>query len=535
MRVTFVAMGWENISIEYLSASLKNAGHTCFIAYDQSLFDDKNYVSIKPLATFFKDSSCIVEQILKSRPDIIAFSVMTVMYDWCLNLSQVLKTYLDVPIIFGGYHPTTAPEVVIREKVVDMICVGEGDIPLLELCNSYIDGKFKKNIPGIWYKSEDGNIISLGASKPIEDLNNIPYPDKELLEKHVPMSNYLLYSLARGCIYNCHYCSVTTSNNIAREAGIKAFRIVSPKRAIEELKYFKTKYNYKWIDFRHAIFAFDPKWIIEFCETYKKEINVPFRIFFHPSLVTDEVVKSLVDAKCFTIQIGLESFDEGLRKEALNRQESNEQIHKAIAILEKNKAHYTLDYILGLPGQKEEELQLVAELFSRSKYCYRLSPFMCQYLPGSKLIDYGLKIGELTKKDVAEINQGNHGNYMGEGSIEVYSIEKQRMLRMYRVLFRTMGLLPSYIRIPLVKSKVYKLFSKLNPIFANIIIKFLDIFILILNRDARGYFINYLWWIQKRFQPSHPYFIFRKTRIKEIRNLNFHTPRTLFRKEFHHE
>lgn len=57
----------------------------------------------------------------------------------------------------------------------------------------------------------------------------------------------------------------------------------------------------------------------------------------HPSLIRDDIVSALVDAKCFTIQMGVESFNEELRKNVLNRHESNQQILKAIHIMEKIK------------------------------------------------------------------------------------------------------------------------------------------------------------------------------------------------------
>ena len=56
----------------------------------------------------------------------------------------------------------------------------------------------------------------------------------------------------------------------------------------------------------------------------------------HPSLIRDDIVSALVDAKCFTIQMGVESFNEELRAKRLKTcHESNQQILKAIHIMEK--------------------------------------------------------------------------------------------------------------------------------------------------------------------------------------------------------
>lgn len=512
-------MGWENVSIEYLSSYLKQHGHQCSLAYEQNLFDDKNYVCMPFLAKLFSDPESVLEQIIKSNPQLIAFSVMTVQYEWALNLAHLVKKHcINIPIIFGGYHPLTAPDAVIKESVVDMICVGEGEHAMLALADAIEHNKSIRNIPGIWHKDTHGVIIKNGFAKPVSDLDSLPITDKDIFSKHAPMKTYLLSTLARGCIYNCDYCSVSQLNAIARQAGIKAFRIQRVDKVIFELKYFLKKYKYKWIDFRHAIFAFDHQWILDFCKKYKEEINRPFRIFMHPSLIRDDIVSALVDAKCFTIQMGVESFNEELRKNVLNRHESNQQILKAIHIMEKNKIHYTMDYILGLPEQTLQELEDVAKLFAGLKYCYRLSPFMCQYLPGSKMINYAVHKGEMSLADVEIINNGGHDNYMGEGSIAIFDKKKQQALRMYRALFRMMGLMPSWMRKLLIKSNIYKIILILPPFVPNIMIKSLDLLIIIQNRDARSYFFNYLWWVSRRFIPSHPTFLFRKRKLEIITN-----------------
>ncbi len=46
IRITFVAMGAENVSLEYLSAVLKEKGHEVSLAFDRALFDDKAYFPI---------------------------------------------------------------------------------------------------------------------------------------------------------------------------------------------------------------------------------------------------------------------------------------------------------------------------------------------------------------------------------------------------------------------------------------------------------------------------------------------------------
>ena len=72
MKVIFPVMGAENISVSYLSAALKKAGHTVQVAFDRALFDDKQYFSVSWLARIFSEKERMIRAILQAKPDILA-------------------------------------------------------------------------------------------------------------------------------------------------------------------------------------------------------------------------------------------------------------------------------------------------------------------------------------------------------------------------------------------------------------------------------------------------------------------------------
>ena len=46
------------------------------------------------------------------------------------------------------------------------------------------------------------------------------------------------------------------------------------------------------------------------------------------------------------------------------------------------------------------ELTGFTEFVSELKYCYRIAPFMIQYMPGTDLIEHGLAAGDLSKEEI---------------------------------------------------------------------------------------------------------------------------------------
>ncbi|MBU1076094.1 MAG: cobalamin-dependent protein, partial [Spirochaetes bacterium] len=133
MKIAFVYIGSENLGLEYLSSLLKKEGHEVKLFYDPSLFDDKFIFSIPFLSKLFNIRKIILKNLIEYKPDLVGFTVFTDAYRWSIDMARAIKKNLKCPILFGGVHPTAVPEKVIREKVVDMVCVGEGFEALIEL------------------------------------------------------------------------------------------------------------------------------------------------------------------------------------------------------------------------------------------------------------------------------------------------------------------------------------------------------------------------------------------------------------------
>jgi len=500
MRVTFVMMGWENLSVQYISSYLKQQGHEVRLAYDQSLFDDKNYLCMPFLAKILDQGNNVVKQAIDTQPDLICFSVMSVTHQWALKTAKEVKKHLDVPVVFGGIHSIICPDEIITKDQVDIVCLGEGEYALTELLDSMEKGPIDTSIKGFYFKQANGEIIKNEKRSLIADMDSMPFPDKELFAPFVPIKNYYLAVTNRGCPFSCSYCSVSAQDAV--EQGLENFKKVrerSVDNVLEELRINKAKYNYKWIDFRNPVFSPSKDWILEFCEKYKEQINVPFRIFSHPLLVREDTSKALKEAGCFAIQMGVESYDPEVRNKFLHRVETNDQINNAIKTMETVGITYSIDYILNLPGQEEPELKEAGKLFSGLKHLYRVSPFLLTYLPKLKINEYAMEEGVLDPMEEENINQGLQGSYMDIGS----DMEKDRrkLMETYKLFFRLMSFMPRWMKKLIYKTKIYHVFYYLPFDF---ILRIFDLSMVVRDYDANAYARNYWWWFMKRFDSKHP-------------------------------
>src|SRR3989339_777506 len=152
MKIAFVCAEDEIPGVCYLSSHLKNHGHQVFLVFEPKQFS-RAYLRNDRLAKIFSRERENLTQLSQINPDLIGFSCTTAHYQWALDFSKKVKQVLpSTPIIFGGTHSTLVPELVMKEKSIDFVCVGEGEDPLLELVTALMKHKTSFPIKNIWYK-----------------------------------------------------------------------------------------------------------------------------------------------------------------------------------------------------------------------------------------------------------------------------------------------------------------------------------------------------------------------------------------------
>lgn len=406
MKVVFVCRGFESLSVEYLSAFLRRAGHQTQLVYDPTpagYFHDK--LKNNPFySRFFDFQDNTVEEIVNSNAGLVAFSVVSDSYGWACDIAAKVKEKKNIPVIFGGVHPIAVPERVISQPFVDYLCIGEGEYALLELADALANRGNTKNIANIWAKN--GSEVVRNPLRPlIEDLDCLPFPDRDLFyNTYKGFVNDIYWILCgRGCMYSCTFCYNSYFKTLYHGRGIY-LRRRSAGNVIEELKWAKQKYNIKKVFFLDDIFTADIDWLREFCRRYKEEkIKLPFYCAIYPlfSSETVEAVSLLEDAGCTAVGMGVQSLNERVRKEILHRQGSNEEIIKIIGLFNKTKMFLYPDIILGIPFQDDAELLSTAKFFNQYKPD-TTSIFWLRYYPKTEITRIARDKGVLSPEELED-------------------------------------------------------------------------------------------------------------------------------------
>ena len=380
MRVQFLLKNTgmvERLGIMTLSSVLKKQSHQVELSLTEELTEEK-----------------IVEQVKTFKPQVLAYSIMTGEHVYHIDLNQMVRSHYKALSVFGGPHPTYSPQM-IEKKNVDAICRGEGEIYFLELINKLEEGKDFYDTKNFWFKKEDGTIVKNKMGSLVENLDEPPAPDRELMyaaDKLSRARGTKLFMSSRGCPYKCTYCFNHAYNALTKGHG-EMMRYRSVDSILKEIKDVKDNYFMDRVNIDDDIFLIKPKgWLEEFAERYPKEIGLPLYCNVRPELVSERTGLLLKKTNCTNVAMGIECGNEDVARKVLKRNTGNKRIEEAVKILHKNKIKLMTQNLIGLPVPNPVEID-----YDTLDFNIKLKP---DYAWSSILYPYpGTEIGESAEKD----------------------------------------------------------------------------------------------------------------------------------------
>ncbi|MFA6448459.1 MAG: radical SAM protein [bacterium] len=378
MKVVFLQDNGINESLAMCDVSglLKSRGHSCdvFIKRNEKKF---------------------LRAVVESRPGLIVVPMDIWGERVALSIAAEAKQALpDAPIAFCGTYPMLFPEV-INDPQVDIVIRGEAEFPILDLAERLESGADYADIPNLTVK-RGGEIIENEMRTLLQDLTLLPLPDRAIYFKYWYMKQMSLkrFTSGRGCHNACSFCYNAKYKEFFKGKG-RYLRRKPVSRIIEEIEDMKRLSALSSIHFSDDIFTYDKQWVMDFCREYSRRFSgIPFTCNTTVHDIDDEMMAEMKKAGCFGIAIGVETGNERLRMDKLNKMYLDSDIKRTAALIKKNGLYLTAFNMLALPYETIdnafETVQLNREIKADNVRVTFLSP-----IPRTALVEDAVRDGLL--------------------------------------------------------------------------------------------------------------------------------------------
>jgi radical SAM superfamily enzyme YgiQ (UPF0313 family) len=352
-----------NYGVSHMAAVLAKAGHQVIF---RQLCED-----LAPLPSRAE----FLAEIKKESPDLLAFSVVTNQWNYARQLALWVRESLSVPMVCGGVHALVGAREILESGLFDYLFRGESEDAFLEFVERLSGGKPVEDVRGLGLMV--GGKIKINPVRPLPDLESLPFKDYSVMDFQRLIDakrGWVGLMASRGCPFACTYCfnhKMVAAYRQDLQCSFKELHYIRRFRVdqvIDEIKYLLSNYQrIKTFLFDDDIFTFDKAYIREFCRRYKKVCDIPFVVNAHVKYFDEKMAAGLKSANCTVVKFGVESGSEKIRKSVLNRHMTNDDIHRAIRIVNEAGIHSSVFIIIGFPYETPDDVFETLHLLGRSR------------------------------------------------------------------------------------------------------------------------------------------------------------------------
>jgi anaerobic magnesium-protoporphyrin IX monomethyl ester cyclase len=339
--------------------------------------------------------------IAEISPLFIGISMMAVEFERAVRMTRVLRQHnASIPVVWGGIHPTLAPESCLEHA--DFVCRGEGELFILDFARALANGETPGDIGSLCFR-RNGHVVENPLYPLMPDLTAIPACEYVSQNGHVlhndtitPLNTKTFrtyaryggttYSImsSRGCPFSCTYCC---NNALAKLYGSKSIRFREMSRVIDELREAVARYPFiEYINFQDDCFlARSDEQTEQFCHLYKSQVNHPFIVRSIPKFITEDKIAALKSAGLAWISLGLQSGSDRVCREVYKRRSDKQDFLRAARAIKQQDLAAFYDVILDNPFEGDDDIMETALTLIETPKPFYVQFFSLSFFPGTEL------------------------------------------------------------------------------------------------------------------------------------------------------
>jgi anaerobic magnesium-protoporphyrin IX monomethyl ester cyclase len=266
-------------------------------------------------------------------------------------------------VVLGGPESANYPEEYL-DRGADVVVIGEGEATRAQLLPALAErGPHRLHgVAGTVFRDEDGAVVTNPERAQIDDLDTIPWPDRERIDlaayvdvwrRHHGMGSVNLIT-ARGCPYKCRWCSHAVFGFSHRRRSVLD--------VADEVEHIRDRWQPDQVWYADDVFTISHRWLFDYAaELERRGLRLPFETISRADrMMREEVLEALAALGCYRIWIGSES---GSRRilDAMERGVTPEQVQWATRAAQRHGIEVGMFLMWGYEGETLEDIAETVE------------------------------------------------------------------------------------------------------------------------------------------------------------------------------
>lgn len=378
--------------------------------------------------------SDIEEFIARNQPAWIGFTAVTAQIINTHRIAGIARRVSpNSKIVIGGVHATAMSGDVLKDKNVDFVIRGEGEMPFVSLVeNEPID-----SIPGLSYRTDNPlqPVQHNPAGAPIQDLDSLPTPAYHLIQfelykpavgayRRLPAVNM---TMTRGCPGKCTFCNSAET----------ALRTRSAAHVVNEIQKLQARYGIREVSFYDDTLTIFKQQVAEMCDLItERGIDLTWSCFARTDCVSPPLLKKMRKAGCHQILFGIESADPQILQ-TIRKPIDIEQTRRAVRMVQDAGIAVRAAFMFGNPGETIESMRRTIDFAKSLNPDIALFNITTPY-PGTQMFEWARVNGFLRTLDWNDYDLAN-------SVLELPTVTSEQVNEMYKAAYREFYFRPSYL------------------------------------------------------------------------------------------
>jgi radical SAM superfamily enzyme YgiQ (UPF0313 family) len=280
-------------------------------------------------------------------------------------VSRAAKAYRrELPVIWGGWHPSMFGQACLAEPSVDITVQGQGEETLLEVVDRLAGGQSLEGCYGCTYRTPQGDVCS-NPSRVLSDINAFRTHDYRLIdvERYFALKGkrQLDYISSQGCAFRCAFCA---DPFVYQRRWLR----LKPERVGEEIAALWQQYRFDDVNFQDETFFSNAPRVLAIAEEFlRHKLPITWAATMRADQcwrLSEEVFATCKASGLRRVLIGVESGSQDMM-DRIQKDITLEQVFFAAERCKKYDIAVNFPFIVGFPGESDASVQATIDVAKR--------------------------------------------------------------------------------------------------------------------------------------------------------------------------